>query len=114
MQAQQRIRSGRSVWTGLVIAWLLGATWSVATTPTPTAFPAWQAPIIALDATGKISTTQVTHWPNQEPSDIRSTTEDAVDQNAPKPSRGIRPPWRENAIPELRRQPGQKPKTSAA
>lgn len=31
-----------------------------------------------------------------------------------QPPRGIRPPWRENAIPELRRQPGQKPRSAAA
>jgi hypothetical protein len=101
------------VWTGLVIAWLLGASWSVATTPTPPAFPAWQAPFIALDVTGRGTTTQVTHWPTQEANEPRGSSEDTVEPSTPKP-RGIRPPWRENAIPELRRQPGQKQKTTAA
>lgn len=115
MRAHQGVRGSRSVWTALLAAWLLGAAWSIATAPTTASFPAWRAPYLAVDLSGRPSATQATQWPSQDgSSDERSSSDEAVEQNTPERKRGIRPPWRENAIPELRKQPGQKPKNSTA
>ena len=104
------------MWILLMTAWLLGAAWSIATVPSSRAFPLSDDSFSNVDLHQPTGDTQFIRWPAPEATDSRDghDTDEQVEPETPARKRGIRPPWRENAIPELRRQPGQKPKASTA
>jgi hypothetical protein len=109
MQLRRPIPAKVSFFSLLAIGWALAA--SVAWRPQGSNLSTHRTPDLSLAS--KAGNTHIGVWIS--PGESRVNNASGVSPTgSDSPKRGIRPPWRENAIPELRRQPGQKSRTVAA
>jgi hypothetical protein len=102
---------GRALLSFLTVVWLALAFAAIArgtgvhgaSAPPPVAPPAQVPPIVAISE-------------KNQPVDVHAqpASDHAGSVADPTRKQGIRPPWHENWIPELRHQPGQKKRSATA